>query len=130
MDTALIMGAFVGFVMLVVGLAVIIPELAIDSPLELLCSFITNSWDRNFFSLVHTHIREGWPETRIAAVLYYGGLSLLASAALAYWLQPYFAQLVFTPNTALEPTRRSAPGWPRVSGFGCAFGPRGSTWER
>src|SRR5678816_1697305 len=30
------------------------------------------------------------------------------------------------PNTALEPTRIGALGSPRVCGFSCAFGPRGS----
>ena len=74
MNTALILCGFVGFVMLMVGLAMIVPELAIDSPLELLISLVSRRAERGFFWLVHAHIQEGWPETKVAAFFYYGGL--------------------------------------------------------
>jgi hypothetical protein len=69
-NTALILCGFVGFVMLVVGQAMIVPELAIDSQLDLLVCLAKGG----LFSLVHDFIQEGWPETRVAAFFYYGGL--------------------------------------------------------
>lgn len=73
MEAACIFGMIAGVVMAIVGFALIIPELAIDSPTELLWSLL-GPGRSNFFALIDTHIREGWPETKPAAVLFYGGL--------------------------------------------------------
>jgi hypothetical protein len=93
MNNALILCGLVGSVMVVVGLARIVPELAIDSPLDLLLCFITRRGGSDFFTLVHAHITEGWPETKIDAVLLYGGLACLGFTLLIYFLKSYFAQL-------------------------------------
>ena len=93
MDTALILCGFVGFVMLVVGLAMIVPELTIDSPLELLISFVRPIAGSSFWSLVHAHIQEGWPETKAAAFFYYGGLIFIGMAGLVFGLRELFAEM-------------------------------------
>ena len=78
--------------MFVVGFARIVPELAIDSPLDLLlCFFRPGSAD--FFELVHAHIREGWPDTKLDAVLFYGGFACIGCTLLIFFLKPYLAQL-------------------------------------
>lgn len=77
-ETLLILLGLTGGVMLIVALARILPELAMESPLELLKSFVPSGGEPGFFSLVHAHIREGWPDTKIDAVLFYGGISCLA----------------------------------------------------
>jgi hypothetical protein len=92
-NTALIFGGLVSIVMIIVALARIVPELAIDSPLDLLLCFITRRGGSDFFTLVHAHITEGWPETKIDAVLLYGGLACLGFTLLIYFLKSYFAQL-------------------------------------
>jgi uncharacterized membrane protein len=93
MNTALLLCGFVGFVMLVVGLAMIVPELAIDSPLDLLISLVSRRADHSFFWLVHAHIQEGWPETRVAAFFYYGGLVFIGVAGLVFGLREYFSEM-------------------------------------
>lgn len=79
--------------MLVVGLARIVPELAIDSPLELLFCLIAWTPTGNFFELVHAHIKEGWPETKLDAVLYYGGLACIAVTLTIFFLREYLAEV-------------------------------------
>jgi hypothetical protein len=92
MDSALIFCGLVGVVMFVVGFARIVPELAIDSPLDLLlCLFRPGS--AGFFELVQAHLREGWPETKLDAVLFYGGLACIGLTVLIFFLKPYLAQL-------------------------------------
>ena len=93
MDSLLIICGLIGVVMFVVGFARIVPELAIDSPLDLLLCFF---WPRtaSFFELVHAHIREGWPETKLDAVLFYGGLACVGCTVLIYFLKPYLAELI------------------------------------
>ena len=78
--------------MLVVGLARIVPELAIDSPLELLFCFTVRTPTGNFFELVHAHIKEGGPETKLDAVLYYGGLGCIAVTLTIFFLREYLSQ--------------------------------------
>jgi len=91
METALIICGFTGFVMIVAGLARIVPELAIDLPLGLLLSLMSRRWEGNLLELVHAHIQAGWPETRLDAVLLYGGLICLAITAAALLLRVYLA---------------------------------------
>jgi len=85
METACTFGMIVGVAMAIVGFALIIPELAIDSPTELLLSLL-GSGRGNFFGLIDTHIREGWPETKLAAVLFYGGLITMVLAGIGFWI--------------------------------------------
>ena len=90
MSPALIFLALVGSVMFIVGLALIIPELAIDSPLELLISLFSRRWEQSLLAIIHAHILEGWPETKLAAVLYYGGMSCLGVVITAFLLITYW----------------------------------------
>ena len=92
MDSALIFCGLIGVVMFVVGLARIVPELAIDSPLDLLLCFIKPG-TANFLELIHAHIRDGWPETKLDAVLFYGGLACIGCTVLIFFLKPYLAEL-------------------------------------
>jgi len=93
MDSALTFCGLLGFAMLVVGLARIVPELAIDSPLDLLLCFFMRTGTANFFELVHAHIKEGWPETKLDAVLFYGGFACIGFTVLIFFLKPYFGEL-------------------------------------
>lgn len=77
-------GAIVGTVMLVVGLALIIPELALDSPADLLWSLL-GSRNNNLFALIDIHIRARWPDTKLAAILFYGGLFFLVVSGIGFW---------------------------------------------
>ncbi|HEX7858931.1 MAG TPA: hypothetical protein VF773_01250 [Verrucomicrobiae bacterium] len=89
MSSALIFLALVGSVMFVVGLALIIPELAIDSPLELLISLFSRRWEQSLLAIIHAHILAGWPETKLAAVLYFSGMSCLGIVITAFLLITY-----------------------------------------
>ena len=91
MSSALIFTALVGSVMLVVAMGLILPELAIDSPLELLISLVSLR-GRSVFTLAHEHIQEGWPETRVAGFLYYGGLLCLGGAISVFMLREFLAE--------------------------------------
>ena len=94
MNTAAIRGGFVGFIMLVVGLALIVPELAIDSHVD--CSSASSHVDGNmgtefFVTCPRTHPR-GLARDKGRSIPILRGLSLLGFAVLAYWLEPYFVR--------------------------------------
>ena len=71
MNTALILCGFVGFVMLVVGEPRIVPELAIDSPLDPLVCLAKGGFSRwCMISSRRVGRRRGWRRFFIMAVLY------------------------------------------------------------
>lgn len=91
MNSALIFCALAGFVMVVVSLAWIVPELAMDSSLELLLSLVSCRGE-NIFTLAHTHIQEGWPETKVLGFLYYGGVACLLGVAAVVAVRIYLSE--------------------------------------
>lgn len=78
--------------MLVVSLAIVVPELALDSPLELLLSLVSPLRGDSLFEMVHVHIQEGWPETKVVGFLFYGGLVSLGGVAMVVLLKIYLAE--------------------------------------
>ena len=91
MATACILSATVGLVLLIAALARIVPELILDSPGELFLSLFSRR--SNFFALISSYIREGWPHTKFDALLFYGGQSMLILAAVGYWVVPELLEL-------------------------------------
>ena len=92
MNSALIFCGLVGVVMLVVSLAIVVPELALDSPLELLLSLVSPLRGDSLFEMVHVHIQEGWPETKVVGFLFYGGLVSLGGVAVVVLFKVYLAE--------------------------------------
>ena len=92
MNSALIFCGLVGVVMLVVSLAIVVPELALDSPLELLLSLVSPLRGDSLFEMVHVHIQEGWPETKVVGFLFYGGLVSLGGVAVVVLFKIYLAE--------------------------------------
>ena len=92
MNSALIFCGLVGVVMLVVSLAIVVPELALDSPLELLLSLVSPLRGDSLFEMVDVHIQEGWPETKVVGFLFYGGLVSPGGVAVVVLFKIYLAE--------------------------------------
>ncbi len=97
MEGILILTGFIGFVMAVVGFAMIASELAIDSFSELLLSLFSRT-NHHFFELANQHIRQGWPHTKFTAFLFYGGISIFSLSVAGFWLIPAFLEFIQTRN--------------------------------
>jgi uncharacterized membrane protein len=88
MDAIVYLGLLVGGVMLLVSLARLLPEIGVDNPLDLLASLVGRNPSGDIFGLIYRHIREGWPDTKAMAFLFYGGMLLMVGPVLSCWVIP------------------------------------------
>lgn len=77
-----------GCVMFVVVLAMLLPEIGVENPMEFMASLFGWKAENDVFVLIHEHIREGWPHTKPVAIMFHGGWLLMLLPPLVLWVIP------------------------------------------